>query len=261
MQPGCAPARSSSPTRPRPTPRAACRPRKNALLHNLVRASCPQEGAEAFGRALALGLPQVIVSSLDLDALVRQADEAAAAANEAPAGQTFGRPDLDSAYVAPRNDIERTLAGFWQDLLGVGEVGVEDSFFDLGGHSLIAVRLFAMVRRAYRVDFPISVLFEAPTIAACAAMIAERIGHTATHRRRRQCRPGAAATSRAAPLHHLVAMHDGEGGRGRRSSWSRACSATCSTCAISRSFWAPTGRSTGCRRAGLFGDASPARST
>ena len=59
------------------------------------------------------------------------------------AGQKFERPELDSDYVAPRNDIERTLVGFWEELLGVAQVGVEDSFFDLGGHSLIAVRLFA----------------------------------------------------------------------------------------------------------------------
>ena len=58
------------------------------------------------------------------------------------------------------------LAGFWQELLGVDQVGVDDSFFDLGGHSLIAVRLFVMIKKAYRVEFPISVLFEAPTIEA-----------------------------------------------------------------------------------------------
>ena len=59
-------------------------------------------------------------------------------------------------------------------------MGVEDSFFDLGGHSLIAVRLFATVKREFAVDFPISVLFEAPTIADCAALIAVRRGEGAT---------------------------------------------------------------------------------
>jgi hypothetical protein len=49
--------------------------------------------------------------------------------------------------MSSRAQRHRTHAGgFWQDLLGVGQVGVEDSFFDLGGHSLIAVRLFAMVQ-------------------------------------------------------------------------------------------------------------------
>ncbi|MDK2775900.1 MAG: phosphopantetheine-binding protein, partial [Tabrizicola sp.] len=112
------------------------------------------------------------------------------------------------AYVAPRNSVERTLAGFWSDLLGVAEVGVEDDFFTLGGHSLIAVRLFAMIRRQWKVDFPISVLFEAPTIARCAALIIDRIGP--------QDDTAAAPTALADPagpkFTHLVAMHRGDGG-------------------------------------------------
>lgn len=78
--------------------------------------------------------------------------------------------------MAPRNSVERRLAAFWRELLGIEEIGVDDSFFDMGGHSLIAVRLFRMIRQEYGVDFPISVLFEAPTIAACARLIAERTG-------------------------------------------------------------------------------------
>jgi thioesterase domain-containing protein/acyl carrier protein len=148
-------------------------PAEERLLHAFSQGIRPDEGAQAFGRAVALGQPQIIVSSLDLPALIRQTAEADAAKSE---GQTFDRPDLETAYVAPRSDIERTLVGFWQELLGVGQVGVEDSFFDLGGHSLIAVRLFAMVKKAWRVDFPISILFEAPTVAACAALIAAQVG-------------------------------------------------------------------------------------
>ncbi|MGR3273231.1 type I polyketide synthase [Thalassococcus profundi] len=173
------------------------------LHHNLTQGILPAEGAEAFARALALGATQVVVSSMDLDALTRQTAASTAEAGEA---QKFDRPQLDGDYVAPANDIERTLAGFWQELLGVSDPGVEDSFFDLGGHSLIAVRLFSMVRKAYRVDFPISILFEAPTIRTCAALIAERTG--------------ARSEDGAAPVvqkperrfKHLVAMHDGEGG-------------------------------------------------
>jgi len=70
------------------------------------------------------------------------------------------------------------------------------------------VRLFAMVRKAYRVDFPISVLFEAPTIKACAAMIAERIGATGD-----SAPTGSAEAPATRRYTHLVAMHEGEGGR------------------------------------------------
>ena len=172
-------------------------PAEEQLQHNISQGILPSEGADAFGRALATGLPQVVVSSMNLDALVRQAGQAMA--SDAGSGQKFQRPDLDSEYVEPRNDVERTLVGFWEELLGVNQVGVEDSFFDLGGHSLIAVRLFAMVKKAYRVEFPISVLFEAPTIALCAAMIREtHRGHRCGRRGRRH----AAGELRAqAPLH------------------------------------------------------------
>ncbi|WP_343503046.1 type I polyketide synthase [Alloyangia pacifica] len=177
-------------------------PAEERLAHTLSQGIRPEEGVEGFARALALGLPQVVVSSMDLDQLRRQS---AAASLDTPEGQSFERPQLDSDFVAPEGEIERTLAGFWQELLGVQSVGAEDSFFDLGGHSLIAVRLFAMVRKAFRVDFPISVLFEAPTIRRCAALIAERTGHVG----------GAESETPKTPerrFTHLVPMHDGEGG-------------------------------------------------
>ncbi|SDI80618.1 type I polyketide synthase [Salipiger marinus] len=177
------------------------------LAHNLSQGIRPAEGVDAFARVLNLGLPQVVVSSMDLDQLVRQTTASSAERGE---GQSFDRPQLDGEYVAPETDIERRLAGFWQDLLGVQNVGVEDSFFDLGGHSLIAVRLFAMVKKTWRIEFPISVLFEAPTIRTCAALIAERTGQGA------EDAPEAAAPR--APerrFRHLVAMHDGEGGARR----------------------------------------------
>ena len=180
----------------------AASPAEERLLHSFARGIRPEEGAEAFQRALATGQSQIVVSSLDLPALVALTRAAEAERSE---GQGFDRPDLDTEFVEPRNDIERTLVGFWQELLGVARVGVEDSFFDLGGHSLIAVRLFAMVKKAYRVDFPISVLFEAPTVAACARLIEAEIGP----------QDGAAAARPAVPLRrftHLVPMHQGEGG-------------------------------------------------
>ena len=178
-------------------------PAEERLAHNLTQGITPAEGPEAFHRALALGESQVVVSSLDLEALTRQAATSVA---EASGGQTFDRPQLQSDYVAPETAIEKTLATFWQDLLGVTNVGVCDSFFDLGGHSLIAVRLFAMVKKTFRVDFPISVLFEAPTIRKCADLIAAQVGEITDE---------TAATTPAKPQRrftHLVPMHDGDGG-------------------------------------------------
>ena len=47
--------------------------------------------------------------------------------------------------------IEATLAGWWQDLLGVDQVNPDDDFFALGGHSLIGVRMFAKIKKTYQV--------------------------------------------------------------------------------------------------------------
>ena len=129
----------------------------------------PGEGFEALLRAVGSGKPQVIVSSMDLPALQRAA--ARAEVQAAASSATFERPDLGVDFVEPGTDIEKALAGFWTELLGVKKIGIHDSFFDLGGHSLIAVRLFRMIKKAFSVEFPISVLFEAPTIAQCAALI------------------------------------------------------------------------------------------
>lgn len=150
-------------------------PDEERLTHNVSQGIQPQQGGEALHRAIGLGLPQVIVSSLDLNGLVAQA-EAATQKSDAAEGQAFDRPDLDGDYLAPRTETEKTLAAFWEKLLGVSPIGVEDSFFDLGGHSLIAVRMFSMIKKAFNTQFPISVLFDAPTISKIASLIDERTG-------------------------------------------------------------------------------------
>ena len=182
-------------------------PAEQQLRYNLERGILPTEGADAFARVLGMGdrKPVVAVTSLDLHGLIAQAEKVLAA-SEASDGQRFERPDLDSEYVEARDEVERTLVGFFEELLGVQQVGVRDSFFDLGGHSLIAVRLFSKIKKAYKVDFPISVLFEAPTVEAVARLIQSEIGEAEA-----VDASGAAAPQRTRYT-HLVAMHPGEGG-------------------------------------------------
>lgn len=181
----------------------ALNPGEARLARNLAQGLTAAEGAEGFLRALATDRAQVVISSLTLPELIAEA--AQPLETEATEGQKFERPNLDSDYVAPRNDVERMLVAMWEELLGVQGVGVEDSFFDLGGHSLIAVRLFARVKKTWAVDFPISVLFEAPTVEKIAARVAEIAGISET----------GDAPAVAAPVKRyefLVPMHEGEGG-------------------------------------------------
>jgi amino acid adenylation domain-containing protein len=77
------------------------------------------------------------------------------------------------AYVGPRDELERLLAGIWEEVLGRERVGIEDDFFTIGGHSLLAVRLLARVRRELGRDLPLITLFRNPTVRSLAAAVRE----------------------------------------------------------------------------------------
>ncbi|WP_371227801.1 type I polyketide synthase [Roseovarius sp. 2305UL8-3] len=186
---------------------AALSPEEERLFHNITQGIPADKGPEALRRALALNLPQVVISSLDLDGLVAQAE--AATPRDEGDGQSFERPDLDGDYLAPTTPTEEKLAAFWEKLLGVSPVGIDDSFFDLGGHSLIAVRLFAMIKKEFNTQFPISVLFDAPTIAGCAALIDERTGGAGSS----EMSETDGKENRKQGFTHLVALGRGDGKR------------------------------------------------
>jgi non-ribosomal peptide synthetase component F/thioesterase domain-containing protein len=78
------------------------------------------------------------------------------------------------ALVAPRDDIESRLVGIWQELLGAGPLGITQNFFELGGNSITAARLFAQVDSLWNKKVPLSTLFEAPTIEHLAQLLRDR---------------------------------------------------------------------------------------
>jgi acyl transferase domain-containing protein/thioesterase domain-containing protein len=135
----------------------------------------PDEGIEAFDRILSNhASAQIIVSSFPLDQLAAQVEADYAPPKEETGGFKLSRPEnLQGSYEPPRNDIEKTLVSLWEELIGIDRVGIHDDFFELGGHSLIAVRLFAKIKNMFSVSLTLSTLFEAPTIAECAALVAE----------------------------------------------------------------------------------------
>jgi acyl carrier protein len=74
-------------------------------------------------------------------------------------------------YAAPESEVERVLAGIWGEVLGQERVGVEDTFFQLGGHSLMAMRMRMLIRETYGVELDLRKLFELQTVRALATAV------------------------------------------------------------------------------------------
>jgi amino acid adenylation domain-containing protein len=81
--------------------------------------------------------------------------------------------ELSGSFVSPRNDLELKLSDIWEDLLGTRPIGVKDDFFERGGHSLLAMRLFARIEREFGKRLPVSTLFNNPTIECLAGVLRE----------------------------------------------------------------------------------------
>jgi amino acid adenylation domain-containing protein len=80
-----------------------------------------------------------------------------------------------AAYAPPRTSLQRAIALIWADVLGTERVGVDDDFFEMGGQSLLATRIASRIRETCGVDVPLRTIFERPTIAELAHVVAEAL--------------------------------------------------------------------------------------
>jgi amino acid adenylation domain-containing protein len=85
-------------------------------------------------------------------------------------------PDVErgrsgAAYTPPSNDVEETIAAIWAEVLYLDQVGIHDNFFDLGGHSLPAIRIVSRINSAFELELPLDVFFANPTVAQIAAAV------------------------------------------------------------------------------------------
>jgi len=102
-------------------------------------------------------------------------------AKYAPATNATFDEKASTAFVAPRTPIEEKLVSIWTEVLTIDRVSVEDNFFALGGHSLMATQVIARVRSTFNYELPLRRLFETPTIAGLANVICENHADKTEH--------------------------------------------------------------------------------
>jgi amino acid adenylation domain-containing protein len=127
------------------------------------------EAVEVFDRILNLDASRlhILVSTVDLDLSLRRTGSGEQITEDtvSVAGpELYSRPELSSIFVAPRGDIERQIAEVWQAVLGVKEIGVCDSFWELGGNSLLATQVVSRLKERFHIPLPLRAFFEMPTI-------------------------------------------------------------------------------------------------
>ncbi|MDQ1350350.1 MAG: hypothetical protein QG657_651 [Acidobacteriota bacterium] len=151
-----------------------------------------EEGKEALQRVLSMnspGTPQVVISCRSLDKRLRQwvlpvsAPVSSTGVQDESAGAKSAvhkRPQLQNIYEEPQTDAEKIAAEIWEQLLGIAPVGVQDDFFALGGHSLLATKLIARMREVFRIDLPLNILFDKPTIREIVGHVVDTWGDAET---------------------------------------------------------------------------------
>jgi acyl carrier protein len=136
----------------------------------------PAQALDAFDRVMCFSdAPQVVVSSVDVDRLGAQAFSLIGDSNQLVVlpgtTSTHTRPELTMTFTAPHTPTEQVIRAVRQSTLGVDQVGVDDSFFDLDGNSLIAIQLIAAVNAKLGSQLTVARLCDVVTVAGLAAVL------------------------------------------------------------------------------------------
>lgn len=151
---------------------------QSASNQHLVKVIKIDQGLEMFELLLQELTPQVAVLPFDLKNLLELYPTAATmpffaevVGSDTHVARLYARPKLRQEYVAPRNEIERKLAELWQQTLHINQVGVHDSFFELGGDSVLATQVLALARKTYGISINPKDAFQAFNIERLAEML------------------------------------------------------------------------------------------
>jgi acyl transferase domain-containing protein len=152
------------------------------------RGMLPAEGLQALGTILHhCATPQIIVSPTELSVLFDTAfslgDSTANLDSQLTGTKaaTLPRPEIQTVYAPPRGEAERRMCQAWQELLGLERVGIHDSFFDLGGDSLVALQLIKFTNRELGSSLSVVQLYDCLTVSGLSALLErpEEIGAVA----------------------------------------------------------------------------------
>ncbi len=169
-------------------------PGEKRLIAYLVCASGEARRASSVRESLRERLPAYMIPSafVQMDALplttngkldrsaLPAPDRAAITSDVAPSGNVDrralhapdqGRPEVETAFGAPRDRLELQLIKIWEEIFGMQPISVRDDFFELGGYSLLVLRLTAQIEKAFGKHFPPAALFQAPTIEQLASIL------------------------------------------------------------------------------------------
>jgi polyketide synthase PksJ len=131
------------------------------------------EGIRVFEMLMNLSpVNRVVISSGNLNSRIQKWITKSQNNETETSGATkHPRPDYIGAYTAPSTPTQKKLTELWEQLLGINGIGIHDSFFELGGNSLLLTQLVSLIRKHFKSELTLARLFEQPTIDEMAGDI------------------------------------------------------------------------------------------
>lgn len=155
---------------------------QNASTQHLIKVIKIDQGLEILEQLLTEPTPQVVVLPFDLKNLLELYPTAAGmpffaevGGSNAHVAHLYARPNLRQNYVAPRNEMEQKLAELWRQTLHIDRIGVHDSFFELGGDSVLAAQILTLAQKTFGIRINPTDAFKAFTIERLAEILAAEI--------------------------------------------------------------------------------------
>jgi acyl carrier protein len=151
---------------------------QNASTQHLIKVISIDQGLAVLEQLLAESIPHVMVLPFDLKNLIELYPTAAGmpfltevGGSDSHVARIYARPKLRQQYVAPRNEMELKLTELWRQTLHIDCVGVHDSFFELGGDSILAAQLLTLVQKTFGIRINPQEAFKAFTIVRLREML------------------------------------------------------------------------------------------